>query len=55
MPNSAMRSDGYFTRGMQDFEVELPAMSAIDCKGTCDPMWSPGQLPSIDKSLHPVQ
>ena len=53
MPNSPMRADGFYTRGMQDFEVKLPAMNAIDCKGICDPVWSPGQLPALDTSLKP--
>lgn len=55
MPDTAMRPDGFYSRGMQDFEVKLPAMSAIDCKGTCNPMWSPGQLPPINGALHPMQ
>ncbi len=54
MPKSAMRPDGLYTRGMQDFEVKMPARSAINCEGTCDPMWKPGQLPQIDPSLHPI-
>jgi hypothetical protein len=45
MPNTAKRSDGYYTRGMQDYEFPLVGISAITCDGTCESTYQPGQLP----------
>jgi hypothetical protein len=46
MMDSPQRPDGFYTRGMTDFQFDLPGVTAVDCLGTCDPGYKgPTNLP----------
>lgn len=46
MPNMAQRGfDGKYTRGMQDFELQLASANTINCDGGCQPV-NPDPLPN---------
>jgi hypothetical protein len=49
MKDSAVRKDGCYTRGMTDFQFDLPGVTAIDCDGTCDAGYAgPAGLPHAE-------
>lgn len=52
MPNTQKDKDGYYTRGMQDFEVKLKGVPEIDCNGPCKE-YNPRPPPYIDPKFRP--
>ncbi|KAL8712501.1 MAG: hypothetical protein Q9220_003349 [cf. Caloplaca sp. 1 TL-2023] len=54
IPNSAKRPDGFYTRGMQDFKIDLPKQQYVNCNGSCEPTYYPGPLPYADDTLLPI-
>lgn len=47
MKDSAVRADGFYTRGMTDFQIDLPGITAVNCDGSCDSSYlGPGDLPT---------
>lgn len=48
VPNSAQRSDGYFTVGMQDISFQVPDNRIVGCAAKCGDTRYPDPQPGSD-------
>ena len=48
VPNSAARSDGYYTVGMQDYSFQVPDNRIIGCAAGCGDTQYPDPIPGSD-------
>jgi len=54
MPNTSARPDGYYTVGMQDFDISVPDNQMIGCAAHCNDLTYPDPQPSGPAPLTPV-
>lgn len=56
VPNSARRSDGYYTVGMQDINFQVPDNRIIGCAAKCGDTQYPDPQPGSDpvEIIHPL-
>ncbi len=52
MPNTAARSDGFYTVGMQDYQFDLPTSTVmLGCAAKCDDTIYPEPKPKSELDL----